>query len=106
MSAMPPAGNSRPPRETDPDDGIFTEERCRRCGICCGAADGHPCEHLRRDGERYYCEIYGNHLGFHHTVDGIPFRCVTIREVIRHTGGDPECAYVQALRRRERARLR
>ena len=97
------------PAQDDADD-IYAEEHCARCGVCCGALDGHPCEHLRRDAQAYYCEIYGQHRGFHHTVDGLPFRCVSIREIIEAVGGYECCAYVQALRARagrgqERARL-
>ena len=86
------------------EDEIYREDRCRRCGVCCGAIDGHPCEHLQRDGTAYICEIYGRHHGYHHTVDGIPFRCVSIREVIEAGGGYEGCAYVQALRARSPSR--
>jgi len=86
------------PADIRPEDEIYREDRCKRCGVCCGAADGHPCEHLRRDGDRYRCEIYGRHLGYHRTVDGLFFRCVSIRELIETSGGHETCAYVQALR--------
>jgi len=92
-----------PPEETPgADDDLYREDRCTRCGVCCGGADGHPCEHLRRTDERYYCEIYGRQRGFHHTVDGLPFRCVSIREIIETMGGYECCAYVKALRACER----
>ena len=72
--------------------------------MCCGATDGHPCEHLRHDGEKYYCEIYATRLGQHRTTTGQVFRCVTIRHLIETTGGYAECAYVQELMRRRGAR--
>ena len=74
--------------------------------VCCGSADGHPCEHLRHDGDKYYCEIYENRLGYHQTTTGQRFRCVTIKHMIETTGGFSECAYVQELLRRRMAARR
>jgi hypothetical protein len=88
------------------DENFYKDEVCLRCGVCCGAADGHPCEHLRREDAsgKYFCEIYHDRFGFHHTVDGLPFRCVTIREIIEAFGGYDCCAYVQELKKREQTR--
>jgi len=88
----------------DEDDDLYADWRCKRCGVCCGATDGHPCEHLRHDGEKYFCEIYPRRLGLHKTTTGQIFRCVTIRHLIETTGGYAECAYVQELLRRRIAR--
>ena len=71
----------------------FADARCYRCGVCCGATDGHPCEHLKFDGRRHFCEIYPSRLGNHMTTTGRPFRCVEIVEIVRRTGGYPGCAY-------------
>jgi hypothetical protein len=71
----------------------FTEDKCKRCGVCCGSQDGHPCEHLMKDGERYLCAIYNGRFGIHRTTTGRVFRCVSIREIIDSTGGFPGCGY-------------
>jgi len=69
---------------------------CYKCGICCGAYDGDPCEHLtvRSDGS-YSCRIYTNRFGKHHTINGIEMECVPILEILRKEGfaGDHLCAY-------------
>ena len=81
---------------------IFTDDRCYRCGVCCGASDGHPCEHLRLGADgKYYCDTYETRLGYHRTTDGMPFRCVMIRDIIEMTGGYDCCAYTQALKKRK-----
>jgi hypothetical protein len=98
---MPRANEDMP--GPDNEDDLYAEWRCRQCGVCCGSTDGHPCEHLRQEGSRYYCEIYPNRLDYHKTVDGLPFRCVTIRRIIETTGGYPGCAYVQEFLRRRGA---
>ncbi len=93
MSRRPP-GRDRwfPPAE------FYSEEICTRCGICCGATDGQPCEHLRTDAVgAYVCEIYENRLGPHRTVGGQSFECVQIRRVIELTGGYADCAYVKKI---------
>lgn len=83
-----------------PPRNFYTIERCRRCGICCGATDGHPCEHLliREDGLSH-CKIYNDRLGPRRTVDGVYFLCVTIKSLIETHGGHAQCAYVQEIRR-------
>ena len=87
-----------------PPDGFYAEDRCTRCGVCCGSTDGQPCEHLKREADgRYGCEIYQARLGFHRTVGGRAFVCVPIRRVIEITGGYAGCGYVDEIRRaRER----
>ena len=85
------------------DDALYAEWRCKRCGICCGSNDGHPCEHLRQNGDNFFCEIYETRFGIHRTVDGMPFRCVRIQTIIETLGGYSECAYVQELLRRRGA---
>jgi len=77
------------------DPGWFTEDKCRRCGTCCGSEDGHPCEHLARDGEAYYCTVYESRFGIHKTTTGRIFRCVEIREIIEANGGFPGCGYMK-----------
>lgn len=74
----------------------FTEDRCRRCGVCCGSKDGHPCEHLAREEGRYFCTVYGNRFGIHKTTTGRIFRCVAISEIIETNGGFPGCGYLKA----------
>jgi len=83
------------------DDDLYAEWRCKRCGVCCGATDGHPCEHLRSNGDgKHCCEIYDRRFGQHKTIDGYSFRCVTIKRIIETMGGYSECAYVQEYLRR------
>ena len=79
---------------------FYAPELCTRCGVCCGATDGHPCEHLVRGADgTFLCEIYENRLGPHRTVDGHRFACATIKQVIETTGGYAGCAYVEQIRR-------
>ena len=82
-----------------PPESFYTTERCKRCGICCGSTDGHPCEHLalKQDGA-YSCEIYKERLGPHRTVDGRRFVCVPIKVLIESNGGYQGCAYVEEIR--------
>ena len=96
MNALSRNQNSRwfPPEE------FYASEKCRRCGVCCGSTDGHPCEHLRRgDNGLCSCEVYERRLGSHLTVDGRAFMCVPIRFVIESSGGYAGCAYVEEIRR-------
>ncbi|MGC9363608.1 MAG: hypothetical protein ACP5FZ_03460 [Fidelibacterota bacterium] len=71
------------------------EELCIRCGGCCGAFDGDPCEHLRRgDDGLCYCAIYENRFGWHKTVCGRKLECVPIMERLHDEWiGDHLCAY-------------
>jgi len=78
-------------------DEFWADERCHRCGACCGASDGHPCEHLKHDGGRYYCDIFEHRFGVHHTVTGQAFLCVPIKRLIETHGGYRGCAYLEPL---------
>ncbi|MCA9393409.1 MAG: hypothetical protein KC900_04325 [Candidatus Omnitrophica bacterium] len=71
------------------------EALCSRCGACCGAAEGDPCEHLQVDGSgRYCCAVYQNRFGWHQTVNGEPLRCVPIRDILHKSWpGDRCCGY-------------
>ena len=71
------------------------EALCGRCGACCGAFDGDPCEHLRMDSSRkYYCAIYNNRFGKHKTVHGAEINCVPIRDILHSSWpGDTCCGY-------------
>lgn len=83
-----------------PPEEFYTDDKCTRCGVCCGSTDGHPCEHLRRDDKGlYYCDIYERRLGLRKTVDGHHFLCVPLKTLIENTGGHAGCAYVQEIRR-------
>ncbi len=70
------------------------EARCRRCGLCCGAADD-PCEHLTPVGDgRYFCPIYSHRFGPRRTRGGRIFNCVPVREILqRDWPGNWQCAY-------------
>jgi len=81
--------------ETRTETQWFTENKCKRCGTCCGSQDGHPCEHLARDGDRHYCTVYESRFGIHKTTTGRIFRCVSIREIIEANGGFPGCGYLR-----------
>ena len=60
------------------------ENLCIRCGTCCGAYDGDPCVHLKKDkDERYYCEIYNSRFGMRKTVNGNTFRCVPVEKILK-----------------------
>ncbi len=71
------------------------ESLCGRCGACCGAYDGDPCEHLRQDeGKKYYCSIYATRFGMHKTISGKDIRCVPIRDILNSSWpGDHCCGY-------------
>lgn len=87
-------------RKWFPPPEFYAPQKCSRCGVCCGATDGHPCEHLRRNpDDTFTCEIYEHRLGPHRTVDGIPFECVPIQRVIESNGGYAGCVYVEEIRR-------
>jgi len=56
---------------------------CLRCGACCGAYDGDPCRHLKKDeSDKYYCEIYNSRFGLKKTVKGNSFHCVPVKEIL------------------------
>lgn len=83
-----------------PPEAFYTDELCNRCGICCGATDGQPCEHLRANPDKtWYCEIYPTRLGPRRTTDGTYFLCVPIKTLIETHGGYAPCAYVKEIRR-------
>ena len=88
-----------PARRWFPDKRFYTEEKCTRCGVCCGSTDGDRCESLERDGDLWICRNYAERLGPRHTVNGHPFDCVPIKRVIENMGGYASCAYVQEIRR-------
>jgi hypothetical protein len=71
------------------------EAKCGRCGACCGAYDGDPCEHLRRaEGNKYYCSIYETRFGEHKTISGKLIKCVPIRQILNSSWpGDECCGY-------------
>ena len=71
------------------------EAKCGRCGACCGAFDGDPCEHLRKDASRkYFCSIYENRFGVHKTLSGKDINCVPIRQILHNSWpGDTCCGY-------------
>ena len=58
------------------------DARCRRCGACCGVAEGDPCAKLvfEEDG-RTRCGDYANRLGPQKTVNGTTFTCTTLRRI-------------------------
>lgn len=82
-----------------PGDSFYTDEKCHRCGVCCGSTDGDPCEHLKWEDGGYVCETYEARFGSHHTVNGYPIHCVSIRKVIEQTGGYDGCDYVEEIKR-------
>lgn len=71
------------------------EAKCRRCGACCGAAEGDPCEHLTALPQGgYACAIYANRFGERRTVKGRVFQCVPIRDILFESwAGDSCCGY-------------
>ena len=76
------------------------EAICNRCGACCGAYNGDPCEELRRDTEgSYYCAVYEDRLGPHLTVKGVEMDCVSIVEKLKYSWeGDEKCAYKKMIK--------
>ena len=76
------------------------ESICTRCGACCGAYDGDPCEELRQGEDGlYYCAVYENRLGKHHTVKGLEMDCVRITTKLKESWiGDELCAYKKLMK--------
>ncbi len=79
------------------------EDICVRCGACCGAYDGDPCEHLRQDKNgNYFCEIYDHRKGSHHTIMGLEMDCVSIVTKLKTSWiGDKFCSYKKMLKNGE-----
>ena len=76
------------------------ESLCTRCGCCCGAFDGDPCEHLFLDSnKKYYCDIYENRFGTRKTVSGKTFQCMPIRDILFESSwaDNKHCAYRKIL---------
>ena len=84
-------------------DIINFEDICVRCGACCGAYDGDPCEHLKKNGDgTYYCEDYENRLGTHYTIHKVKIECVSIKKKLQLDEswiGDELCAYKKLLKK-------
>ncbi len=69
------------------------ERLCLRCGRCCGS-NSDPCIHLKKDkDDRFFCEVYERRFGWHRTISGRFFRCVSIREVKREGYLPIGCGY-------------
>ena len=83
---------------------LMTDEEfeaiCNRCGACCGAYDGDPCEELRQDEKGlYYCAVYTTRLGDHHTLAGLEMDCVSIIKKLKYDWiGDEKCAYKKMIK--------
>lgn len=74
------------------------EALCQRCGACCGAAEGDPCEHLDTDAGGFFCRIYADRFGWRRSVSGRAFRCVPIRDILHlDWPGSSSCAYKRLL---------
>ncbi len=71
------------------------ESKCGRCGACCGAFDGDPCEHLRQGSDhKYFCSIYDTRFGPQKTIKGNTINCVPIKTILHATWpGDHCCGY-------------
>ena len=70
------------------------EDRCARCGECCGAFGSDPCANLVKEPSgRYYCKSYKNRIGEQITVSGKKFTCVAIRDVLARGVVYTNCAY-------------
>ena len=71
------------------------EDLCKRCGACCGVAEGDPCQHIIQTSDgKYGCQIYHNRFGEHKTKSGKIFKCVPIREILNKSWvGDGCCGY-------------
>lgn len=76
------------------------EKLCKRCGACCGAFDGDPCEHLMRSEDgTYFCKVYEDRLGLHKTVSGNEFKCVPIRDILYKAWTNSwQCGYKRSMR--------
>ena len=77
------------------------EAICNRCGSCCGAYDGDPCEELKRDGDgNYFCQVYKTRLGSHHTVSCLEMDCVPIEKKLHEDWiGDDKCDYKNLIKK-------
>lgn len=77
------------------------ENLCSRCGNCCGAAEGDPCQHLiKADDGKYFCDIYDERFGLRASKSGREFMCVPIRQILfKSWSGSWRCAYKKALAR-------
>jgi hypothetical protein len=81
-----------------PPSEFYKMSLCLRCGVCCGATDGHPCTELARQPDgHWHCRTYGNRLGRHLTVTRQEFECSPIKTVIETYGGYACCSYVQEI---------
>ena len=71
------------------------EERCLRCGACCGLLENDPCTELVRAGDgRYECRIYADRFGLRQTVHGHQFLCTSVRLVLGGSwAGSYKCPY-------------
>ena len=70
------------------------EERCVRCGKCCGSEDGDPCAELVKNPDgTFSCRVYPDRLGPRRTVSGGIFTCVGIKELVRMGALRIGCAY-------------
>ena len=72
------------------------EALCKRCGGCCGAFDGDPCEHLLSNNGSYNCDMYDTRHGLRKTKSGKSFMCVPIKDVINRLWyARPGCGYFE-----------
>lgn len=71
------------------------EERCLRCGACCGVYEQDPCVKLVREEDgRYRCSDYQNRFGEQKTIRGNTFNCVTLRRILSGSwAGSWRCGY-------------
>jgi len=79
------------------------EALCLHCGACCGSIEGDLCENLIKLSEnKYFCRVYGNRFGEHHTISGKKMNCVPIRDILyKSWPGDTNCAYKKYIRNRQ-----
>lgn len=75
------------------------ENRCLRCGACCGVFEKDPCVKLVQDPDgRYRCSDYENRFGMQKTIKGNEFKCVTLRQILVGSwAGSWKCAYKKQL---------
>ena len=72
------------------------ESQCTRCGACCGAIEGDPCEHLAKDESgKYFCRIYETRFGLRRAVSGRYFRCVPIRDILHQNWPGDQLAVIK-----------
>lgn len=73
------------------------DERCLRCGACCGVYEHDPCAKLIREEDgRYRCSDYRNRFGEQKTVYGNTFNCVTLRQILSGSwAGSWRCGYTK-----------